>query len=204
MSNFSKARKYLTNAEFESKVKDLLNKAELKISDQSNQITALNITLEKQRREIKELKKRERIIRTALLSATDQAKIAYEQAREKKTKDFERLDLIKSKYVRLVAQLDNDTSKNLNQDLTEIINDLKSNVGAGELARRRELEKARKKVDAANEAVKLSQKDIDARYKLVLEKYKVLSSATKDEFSIEEALNPTSSLEEIMQEIFNK
>ena len=124
MSNFSKARKYLTKAEFESKVKDLLNKAELKISDQSNQIMALNITLEKQRREIKELKKREKIIRTALLSATDQAKIAYEQAREKKTKDFERLDLIKSKYVKLVAQLDNDISKNLNQDLSEIINDL--------------------------------------------------------------------------------
>ena len=89
--------------------------------------------------------------------------------------------------------------------LKEIIEDFKSGAGAAELARRKELEIAREKLDKANKDTKEAQKSIEERDKTVLEKYEAIKSASDEEsFSIEEALNPTASLEDIMKDIFKK
>ena len=204
MSNFSKAKKYYTKAEMEAKIKELLGKSELRLSEQNTEIAGMRAQIEKQQREIKELKKREKVVRTALISATDQAKIAYEEAKEKRVLDFARLEQLKSKYAESLAEFDKKLSKQFENEFCEILEDLKSGVGAGELARRRELEKARKKVEEANKIVKENQKDLESRYRLVLERYQALTKTESEEFSIEEALNPTASLEEIMKEIFRK
>lgn len=203
MSNFSKAKKYYTNAEVEKRSKELLGKLELKVSEQNTQLAGLQVQVEKQKREIKELKKREKLIRTALIYATDQAKAAYDEAKAKRTHAILRLDELRAKYYTKLDAQDSQLAKRYQAEMAEIISDLKSGAGAAELARRRELEKAREKVNEANAKIKESQKELDARYRMVLDKYNQLKT-DENEFSIEEALNPTASLEDIMKEIFKK
>lgn len=202
MSNFSKAKKYFTKSEIETKIKELLSESEMQISDLNSVIAGLKIQIEKQQKEIIELKKREKIIRTALISATEQAKVAYDEAKDKHSHDLLRLEKFYSKYESLIN--DKKVLEEFSYDLSELIKDFKMGVGAGELARRRELEKARKKIEEANKNTQIAQKDIEQRYKLALEKYQQLAINSSSEFSIEEALNPTASLEEIMKEILKK
>lgn len=204
MSNFVKAKKYYTNSEIEKKMKELLSKSELKVAQQSETILLLNARIEKQQKEIKELVKREKLIKNALVHATETAKAAYIDARAKRKAELLRLDELFEKLAEQKLNKAPVGNAEINS-LKEIIEDFKSGAGAAELARRKELEIAREKLDKANKDTKEAQKSIEERYKTVLEKYEAIKSASDEEsFSIEEALNPTASLEDIMKDIFKK
>ena len=205
MSNFSKAKKYYTKSEMEQQIRTLLSSSEMKIADLSSKIVGYLAKIEKQEKEISELKKRERIIKNALFLATDQSKVAFEEAIKTKSANVERLEKLKNEYSKRIAELDSVLAKDFDDKIEDLVSDFRSGIGAGELARRRELEIAKKKMEEANKKNIDAQKSIEERYKAVLEKYQALQSKSKEEeFSIEEALNPTSSLEEIMKEIFKK
>lgn len=206
MSNFSKAKKYYTKSEVEEALKMYLGKSELKLAEQNSAIVGLSAKAEKQEQELKELKKRERIIRNALVLATDEAKKAHDEAKNSRNNDILRLEQL---AVRLKAENVDSKNKSLAQiadEMMVIARDLKAGVGVGELARRKELERARAKLEEANTTAKINQKSIEERYKNVLEKYQELcdKNSSSDGFSIEEALNPSASLEDIMKEIFKK
>lgn len=203
MSNFGKAKKYYTNSEIEKKMKELLSKSEQKVAEQSDTILLLSARIEKQQKEIKELVKREKLIKNALVHATETAKVAYTDAKAKRKGELLRLDELLEKLVELKAKKAPIDSAEIN-NLKEIIEDFKSGAGAAELARRKELEIAREKLDKANKDTKEAQKSIEERYKTVLEKYEAIKSSADEGFSIEEALNPTATLEEIMKDIFKK
>ena len=205
MSNFGKAKKYYTKSEVEKQVKTLLSESELKISKQNNLILALNSKLEKREKELKELVKREKLIKNALIHATESSKIAYDDAKLKRKHEIVRLEEFLQNLT--VQKNENKQIKAANiEELKQIISDFKAGAGAGELARRRELEAARQKLDEVNKETKEAQKSIDERYRAVLEKYETLKGKEQsaEVFSIEEALNPTASLEEIMKDIFKK
>lgn len=205
MSNFGKAKKYYTNAEVEKKVKTLLSAHELKIAAQNDALMGLRVKTEKQEKEIKQLVKREKLIKNALLHATEAAKAEYDAAKAKRDDETKRLENFLAKLVVLKEKKKTIDDSVLNE-LEEIIGDFRSGAGMGELARRRELENARKKLEKANQENKEAQKSIEERYKLVLEKYQYYKSNSANDggFSIDEALNPTASLEEIMKDIFGK
>ena len=203
MSNFGKAKKYYTNSEIEKKMKELLSKSEQKVAEQSDTILLLSARIEKQQKEIKELVKREKLIKNALVHATETAKVAYTDAKAKRKGELLRLDELLEKLVELKAKKAPIDSVEIN-NLKEIIEDFKSGAGAAELARRKELEIAREKLDKANKDTKEAQKSIEERYKTVLEKYEAIKSSADEGFSIEEALNPTATLEEIMKDILKK
>ena len=203
MSNFGKAKKYYTKAEVESQLKKLLSANELKIAEQNNIILALNSKIEKQQKEIKELNKREKLIKNALISATETSKVAYEDAKLKRKQEVLRLEEFLQKLEEINDKKKCISAKDVGE-FNQIIIDFKAGAGVGELARRKELEAARLKLEAANKETKEAQKSIEERYKAVLEKYEAIKAEETDIFSIEEALNPTTSLEEIMKEIFKK
>ena len=204
MSNFGKAKKYYTNSEIEKKMKELLSNSELKIAQQNDAILLLNARIEKQQKDIKELVKRERLIKNALIHATETSKLAYNDAKAKRKAELLRLDELLERLEQLKEKKSFVGNSEV-KTLKEIIEDFKSGAGVAELARRKELEIAREKLDKANKDTKEAQKSIEERYKTVLEKYEAIKSASGEEgFSIEEALNPTASLEEIMKDIFKK
>ena len=204
MSNFGKAKKYYTNSEIEARTKKLLSDSEIRISQQNDIIIAQNAKIEKQQKDIKELVRREKLIRNALINATDSAKIAYDIAKAKRKAELVRLQEFLEELNNSIL-LNKPITLRQTKKLEEIISDFKSGVGEGELARRRELEAAREKLEKVNKETKEAQKTIDERYRAVLEKYEALkSSQESDSFSIDEALNPTATLEEIMKDIFKK
>jgi len=206
MSNFGKAKKYYTKAEVEKQLKTLLSTSELKIAQQNTTIVALNSKIEKQQKELKELEKREKLIKNALFHATETAKIAYDDAKLKRKHEVVRLEEFLQTLVLQKKDGKQISSKSI-EEFEQIISDFKAGAGAGELARRRELEAAREKLEKVNKETKEAQKSIEERYKAVLEKYESIKDKTskrEDGFSIEEALNPTATLEEIMKDIFKK
>lgn len=206
MSNFGKAKKYYTNAEVEKKIKTLLSAHELKIAAQNDALMGLKVKTEKQEKEIKELVKREKLIKNALINATETAKAEFDAAKTKRDEETNRLEQFLFALETLKDAKKPVSSKQI-EELKEIISDFKSGAGMGELARRRELENARQKLEKANQQNKEAQKSIEERYKLVLQKYEHYKSASASDangFSIDEALNPTASLEEIMKDIFSK
>lgn len=206
MSNFGKAKKYLTKSEIETRVRELLTQSEITILEQKDQIFVMKTRIEKLQKEVLDLKKREKIISRALFEATEKSRAAFEQSKVRRNEEIERLRDFSAKWSVLLSQKMKVAEVNdFSVEFDEVVSSMKLGIGNAEIARRKELEKARQEMDRANAEMLESRKDIENRYNLVLKKFeKQKKSDDKKGFDFDEALNPTAPLEDIMKEIFVK
>lgn len=208
MSNLGKTKKYLTKSEVENRIKELLTQNEISLIQQKEQNFLQKVKIEKLQKEILDLKKREKLISNALFDATEKSKQAFELTKSKREEELQRLGEFSAKWSVLLSQkLPVSEVKIFSNEFNEIVSAFHLGIGKAELERKKELEKARQEMNKANQAMQSSQKDIEKRYSLVIEKFEKQKTSPKSKtfkFDLDEALNPTSSLEDIMKDIFVK